>query len=283
MKRKIFRIICIVIVIGCLAYLGFSLYKTYKAQKDYEELRKLKEQVVTNTPTPILTPTPSPSPEPTPSATPSASPTPTNSPTPTEMVMLPEYEALYNKNKDFVGWIKFDDTVIDYPVMHVPNEGSNYYYLRRNFDKKGSTAGSIFVDGRCKPIVDRSQNVIIYGHNLRAGTMFTPLHKLKTQSFYDGHKIIEFDTLYAKEYYEVASVFLTPIYSSTDKVFKVYNFIDAKNEAEYKEFADYVKSKSLIKTDVNLQFGDETITLMTCTGKDKERLVVVARKIKSTD
>lgn len=284
MKRKIFRIICILIVIACLVYLGISLYKTYKAQKDYEELKKIKEQAATITPTVTLTPTLTSTPEPTPSATPSATPTPTNSPTPTEPVMYPEYEALYNKNKDFIGWIKYDDTVMDYPVMHVPNEGANYYYLRRDFNKKSSTAGCIFVDGRCKPTFDRSQNVIIYGHNMRAGTMFAPLHKLEDKKFYEKHKIIEFDTLYSKDQYEIVAVFNTPVYKSNEKVFKIYNFIDAKNADEYQEFVKYIKDNAMYDTGVPLQYGDETITLMTCVrGQDEKRFVVVAKKILPVD
>lgn len=281
MKRKIFRIICILIVIACLVYLGISLYKTYKAQKDYEELRKIKEQATILTPTLTMTPTPTSTPEPTPSATPSASPTPTNSPTPTEPVMYPEYETLYNKNKDFIGWIRYDDTVMDYPVMHVPNEGTDFFYLRRDFNKKSSTAGCIFVDGRCNPIENRSQNVIIYGHNMRAGTMFAPLHKLEDKKFYESHKIIEFDTLYSKDMYEIVGVFNTKVYQSTDKVFKIYNFINAKNKEEYDEFAKYVKESSMYDTGVSLQYGDETITLMTCVrGQDEKRFVVVAKKIR---
>lgn len=280
-KRKIFRWICIAIVIACVAYIGISIYKTYKAQKAYEDLRKYKNP--TSYPTATQTLTPSPTATMTPTATPSMSPTPTNSPTPTEPVILQEYETLYNMNNDMIGWIKLDDTVIDYPVMFIEGDVSEFYYLKRDFNKQDSNSGSIFVDGRCYAVGDRSQNVIIYGHNMRAGTMFAALHKLKDKSFWESHHLIRFDTIYSEDLYEIVGVLKTPVYTSEDKVFKIYNFINAKNEEEYKEFSSYVKEKSLFDTGLELQYGDETITLMTCTDRDRERLVVVARKIKTAE
>ena len=280
MKKKIFRWACIIVIAVCLAYIGVSVTKTIKAQKAYDNLKKYKEQGGSVTPV-AFTPTVTNSPTPTPSATPSASPTPTNSPTPTEPVILDEYKQLYDMNDDMVGWIKYDDTVIDYPVMFIEGDIAEFFYLHRDFNKQESNPGSIFVDGRCKAFGQRTQNVIIYGHNMRAGTMFAALHKLEKQSFYETHKYIEFDTLYSRDTYEIVGVLTTPVYTTADKVFKIYNFLGAGSEEEYKEFSSYVKEKSLYDTGLELQYGDETITLMTCTERNGERFAVVARKVYS--
>lgn len=57
--------------------------------------------------------------------------------------ILPEYQALYQKNKKLIGWLKIDDTIIDYPVMQTSN---NEYYLDHNFNQEYDKNGSIFLD-----------------------------------------------------------------------------------------------------------------------------------------
>ncbi len=64
--------------------------------------------------------------------------------------ILEEYAALYNKNKSMVGWVKIDDTVIDYPVMQTED---NEYYLKHNFDLKNDANGCIFLDAKCDIIL----------------------------------------------------------------------------------------------------------------------------------
>ena len=79
--------------------------------------------------------------------------------------ILPEYETLYNKNKRLIGWIKIDDTIIDYPVMQTVN---NEYYLNHNFNQEEDKNGCIFMDYQCDA-VNGCDNIILYGHSHAIG------------------------------------------------------------------------------------------------------------------
>ena len=68
-----------------------------------------------------------------------------------------------------VGWLRVDGTNIDYPVLQTP--GDNEYYLRRGFDRLYSTAGSLFLDERCRLGADPTANWLIYGHNMADGSI----------------------------------------------------------------------------------------------------------------
>ena len=191
--------------------------------------------------------------------------------------ILPDYVTLYNNNKRLIGWIKIDDTLIDYPVMQSTNED---YYLNHNFNQEKDNNGSIFIDSDCS-IWPRSQNIIIYGHNMKSGKMFGELKKYKSESFYEQQPYIYFDTLYSKGKYQVMYAFSDIVYNESDVVFKYYQFIDANSEDEWNSSMNYMAEKSMYDTGITAAYGDELITLSTCDyQKDAERFVVVAKKIK---
>ncbi len=295
MTRRLFQTVFACALMACLLYLGVYYLRASTAENDYNFIREIKNQFTRTTPTPTIAPTATPTEQPTstPSATPSASPsptlspTPTPSPTPTEAVMLPPYEALYNINNDFAGWIMIEDTIVDYPVMHIPGDVSEFFYLWRNFNKEGgktqaesNNAGSIFIDGRNEVFPNRSDNLIIYGHNMKAGTMFATLMKYRDKNFYESHKYIQFDTLYSQDTYEICFVIQSQVYPNDMDVFKFYNYVNFKNKATLNYYIENMEAISLYDTGVRPVFGDDMITLITCTEKSPGRLAVVARRIK---
>ena len=100
-----------------------------------------------------------------------------------EKVILPEYLPFYEQNNDMVGWIRLDGTVIDYPVMHTPdyvdeNGIIGQKYIHRDFNGEESTSGAIFIDFRCT-MDPRSDNLILYGHHMRNGTMFKAIMRIR--------------------------------------------------------------------------------------------------------
>ena len=97
--------------------------------------------------------------------------------------------ALHKKNGDIVGWLKIGGTRIDYPVMQTPDE--NEYYLRRNFRKESSIAGTPFMDAGS--VIGTSKNYLIFGHNIKSGTMFHDLLKYEDKAFWKKHKTFSFD------------------------------------------------------------------------------------------
>lgn len=98
-------------------------------------------------------------------------------------------QALITENADCIGWLSIDCTNISYPVMHTPSDP--HKYLRRNFYGKYSQSGVPFLDGRCDL---QSSNLIIYGHNMKNGTMFSDLKRYVGRDFLNAHRTVKFET-----------------------------------------------------------------------------------------
>jgi len=188
-------------------------------------------------------------------------------------IMLREYAALYELNPDVIGWITIEDTVIDYPVMQTPQH--NDFYLRKAWDKTYSTRGCIYAREVCD-VFEPSDNVTIYGHRMRDGSMFGSLGNYKKKSYWENHRYIQFDTLSERHTYEIVTVFQT---TADDVGFAYHLFVDAADEAEYDEFIATGKSLQYFDTGITPHYGEKLITLSTCEKSvENGRLVVVARR-----
>lgn len=113
-------------------------------------------------------------------------------------------QALIAENSDCIGWLSISGTNISYPVMYTPSEPQKY--LRRNFYGKYSQSGVPFLDGRC---CSQSANLIIYGHNMRNGTMFADLKKYADEDFLYAHRTVKFETADGIRYFTVTDVLKT--------------------------------------------------------------------------
>lgn len=190
--------------------------------------------------------------------------------------ILDEYAGLYELNKSVVGWIKIDGTQVDYPVMQTKNDE---YYLDHNFDQEEDKNGSIFVGKDCS-IFPRSQNLLIFGHNMRSGKMFGSLKSYKDINFFNKHPQIQFDTIYEKGIYDIMYVFPEVIHDEDEVTFKYYQFVNANSEEEYNSYMNDMAAMSLYDTGVTSYYGDALITLSTCDyEKNAERFVIVAKKV----
>lgn len=190
--------------------------------------------------------------------------------------VLDEYKTLYNKNRRLIGWLKIDDTIIDYPVMQTTN---NEYYLDHNFNQEKDNNGSIFMDKDCAAW-PRSQNLILYGHHMRSGKMFGDLEKYARESYYKEHSVIQFDTIYEKGVYQVMYVFRAKVLKENEIAFKYYQFIDANSGEEFSSYMKEMEEMSLYDTGVTAGYGDELLTLSTCDHSQTDgRFVVVAKRV----
>lgn len=257
-KRKCMIAACAVICLVCFGYVGAYYQVSAKSAKEFEELLALKEAGSTGraaksgakihfTEDNVVIPD-----------------------------ILPEYEKIYNKNKKLIGWIKIDDTIIDYPVMQTVN---NEYYLDHNFNQEEDRNGCIFMDYQCD-ILRGCDNIILYGHHMKSGKMFGSLNKYSKESYYQEHPTILFDTIYEKGEYQVMYVFRSKVYSEEDVTFKYYQFINAASEKEFNSYIHEMSALSLYDTGVTASYGDQLLTLSTCDYQEKKgRFVVVAKKI----
>ena len=192
------------------------------------------------------------------------------------LTVLPEYETLLQQNPDMVGWIKIDDTGIDFPVV----QRDNTYYLEHSFEGKENANGCIFVDDRCD-IVNPTTNTIVYGHNMKSGMMFGGLKQYLQEGYLEAHKMIQFNTIYERRQYEIVAVGLSKVQYQDDNSYRYYDFIDAKSEEEFKEFVDNINQLAVFGDANSLTKEDKIITLSTCNSYTEDgRLFVVAKQIK---
>lgn len=254
-RRNLLIACCSVVAIGCLGYFGTYSYYAGRTEMDYSELAQLKGATVLSPNVTIHY---------------------TQEEEEKDLTVLSEYQTLYNKNKSLIGWLKIDDTNIDYPVMQTVN---NEYYLDHNFNQEYDKNGSLFLDKDCD-IVHRNTNLIIYGHHMKSGKMFGNLNEYRKEEYGNKHSIIQFDTIYEKGTYQVMYVFRSRVYSEEEVVFKYYQFLDAVSEKEFDSNMQEMAALSLYDTGVTASFGDELLTLSTCDSSERDgRFVVVAKRI----
>lgn len=187
--------------------------------------------------------------------------------------LLEVYRELHNYNLDFVGWIRVPGTEINYPVMQSPDESN--FYLRRNFEKEYSNLGTPYLQENCD--IRTCDNLIIYGHHMLDGGMFSDLELYKKRKFFQQHKYVRFDTLDELGLYEVMAVVITTAYQADS--FQYYNYVES-NELTFNTYVNECKQRALYDTGIDAEYGDKLITLSTCEySSDNGRLIVVAKKI----
>ena len=196
---------------------------------------------------------------------------------PTALPMLEKYTEYQNTYPDIVGWISIDTIKVDYPVVQSPDPADPFKYLTLGPDENPSVKGAIFLDIRnSKSIVDK--HTILYGHNMKDGTMFGQLDKYLNRDFFFNHLIIRYDTLYQELEWEVFNVFIT----TTDFYYiQTYfptnqDFVNLMNQCVYQSY--YNDNATVITED------DRVLTLSTCTNDiDDGRLVIQAKLITPLD
>ena len=249
--------VCSLVALLCLGYVFFYYYLYERNSNEYEHLASLKtEEIVTaNSKVQINY---------------------TKEEEKKELIVLEKYKKLFSQNKSLIGWIKIDDTNIDYPVMQTVN---NEYYLDHNYNQQYDKNGSIFLDKDCD-IINPGCNLIIYGHHMQSGKMFGTLQLFSNREYYEKHPYIQFDTIYEEGLYQIMYVFRSRIYNEDEIVFKYYQFLDAATPEEFDSHMNEMAKLSLYDTGVRATYGDQLITLSTCDYTEQYgRFVVVAKKI----
>lgn len=210
---------------------------------------------------------------------------------PPPLVTLASMEQLLADNPDTAGWIKVDGTSIDNVVVQAAD---NDYYLDRNFYGEKSQPGTVFADYRC--VVNdynnkQSDNIILYGHNQRDGTMFGTLNKYKIKSgntknfdFYLEHPTFTFSNLYEEYTYKIIASFIIEVEPRQTRdgiIFDYHNYIKFGTKRPYQTFIDNVMERSAINTGVDVEEGDKFLTLSTCSNEfEPSRFVVIGRRVR---
>lgn len=183
-----------------------------------------------------------------------------------------KYQALLEENGDFIGWIKIEGTNVNYPVMQTVDNPN--FYLKHNFEKQYSNYGVPYLDEEC--FVDLTNNLIIYGHNMKNGTMFTDLVNYKDKDFWEEHQTINFDTMAEFGEYQIMYAFA---FDTNNETF-CYNDFTNMDEEQFAEFMAECEKRMAYDTGIRAEFGDEILTLSTCEySHENGRFVVVAKKV----
>ena len=190
----------------------------------------------------------------------------------------PTSRNLYLENADMVGWIQIEGTGIDYPVMQTPADPS--YYLKHDFEKNYTDYGCPFMQADCDALAP-SDNLIIYGHNMKDGSMFANLAKYRNKDFWQAHKTIWFDTELGSRVYEIFAVIHTTVQADATDAFPFYRFVDAAAPEDFAAYVSACKARALYDTGIFAEYGDKLLTLSTCDNiTDNGRWLVIANKPK---
>lgn len=247
---KILLMICLIVFCGSGYYLGDYFLKAWRAQHQFGELQDLQgglEDLVTD-----------------------------------KGIVIGKYAGLYKANNDLIGWVRIDDTRIDYPVMQTKDEGDDpEYYLHRDFKQEYSESGTPFMDAGSDIFIPTS-NWLVYGHHMKSGIMFHDLVEYESADFFKKHPDFKFDTIYkgGQGTYRVIAACYSKIYSENSDAFKYYQYAGITTEEEFNEYVAGVKALSIYDTGETAEFGDQLVTLSTCAYQTKDgRFFVVGKRI----
>ena len=182
-----------------------------------------------------------------------------------------DLKSLKSQNNDLKGWIKIDNTNINYPVMQNGN-----YYLRRNFYKNKSKLGTPYLADYCN--LKTSDILTIFGHHINQGYMFADLVKYQNYDYYKNHKYIKFYTLENNQtienIYEVCFAFKIKAEN-----YNYYSYTSFFDEKDFKEFVGNCQKLSIYNTETKFDYGNKFITLSTCEySQDNGRMIVIGVK-----
>lgn len=208
------------------------------------------------------------------------------------------FEDYHNINGDMIGWINIvipGEVDINEPVVQFED---NKYYLTHDFMGKEVKEGAIYADYKCKFTTrTRPANTILYGHNMASGKSFAKLTRYCTWntskltgkrlgiSQYVASPTVEFDTVWEKGTYKIFAAMFVNTEEKNGEVFKYYKQRTINNEGEFYDYIGKIMDRSLFYTDVDLEYGDELLTLSTCyyplTKQAADtRFVVFARRVR---
>ena len=178
-----------------------------------------------------------------------------------------DFDKLKEQNSDTIAYLKVENTNIEYVVVKTTD---NDYYLNHNFKKEYNSAGWIFADYRNK-LDGTDKNIIIYGHNMKDGSMFNNLKdELNNKWRNEDHTII----IKTKDKETKYQVFSTYVIEPEE-----YYIQTEFNEINYKNFIDKIKERSVYNYNVNVETTNKVLTLSTCNGSGNKRIVVHAKEI----
>ena len=244
-RRKLKTWVIILFMILCLIGLIYSCYKIYNWNNDTNENKKLKDKI-------------------------------DDSISVDTKEEIPKYkidwDTIKEQNSDTIAYLKVNNTNIDYVVVKGKD---NSYYLSHNFNKEYNIAGWIFADYHNK-FDETDKNIVIFGHNTKDGSMFGTLKNVLDKSWQENKDNLEITLVTEKGQYKY-QVFST--YSITPEDYYINTIFNSDDE--YSKFINKIKSRSNYDYNIEVDSNDNVLTLSSCIGDGKKRVVLHAKLIEN--
>ena len=184
----------------------------------------------------------------------------------------PEMRELFAKNRDLVAWLRISG-VVSLPVVY----RDNTYYLTHDFDRKSSSAGTLFLD-ELHPLVPKTQHLVIHGHNMHDGTMFGLLSHARKLDFVRDHGFASLNTLYREERYVLFCVNSVPENVNAGGYIAYTGTPTFRTEHQFNAFIQALREHSFYEIPIAVTPADALLTLSTCL--DDERLILTYRRVR---
>lgn len=250
--------ISITVLVICIIAFAINIYNSYKTKKNTKKVQDIYHSETT-----ISTTDPNDKPDQSP--------------------ILSQFEPLLKINSETIGWLTVPNTTADIVVVQKSDkETGNNYYLEHDFFNENSEAGAVFMDRRDTATENTtSDNIILYGHNQADKTIFGDLKKYKDIDFYKENPVITFSTLYNESQYKIISYFVIDSETSHEDIFDYHNYINFNTQEDFNYFISEIKDRSYMINDVDVKYGDNLLTLSTCSSEfESARFVIVARQVR---
>ena len=209
-------------------------------------------------------------------ASPESAPDPTEPKRDDTDIVLPsvDFETLRENGPDIIGWLSLPDTVLNYPVTQTDN---NEYYLNHLYDGTYNKVGCLFADYENRADFS-DRNTIIYGHNMRDGSMFALLNRYDEQSYFDTHRQMYLVTPKGGYVMEIFTAFAAKPEESGSKTSPWQ--LSWKDDGAYTTWLTAMKERSAVESDVTVTCSDKVLTLSTCTPGGTGRFLVMGKLVK---
>lgn len=185
-------------------------------------------------------------------------------------------------NKDVVGLIRINDTVLNHPIVHTPEDEE--YYLYKDLDKKYNSHGVPFLSAQSQ-MEQKEGNMIVYGHNIKIRTrdVFADLAYYEDLEFYKEHPIIETVSKSGTRKWLIFCYFITD--NSDKDPFRYSDYTSFLSMKEQEEYFSKVQERNWLNVPVEIGMEDTCIMLSSCSnelaGSGTNRMVVMAKLINS--
>lgn len=260
--------IIVLLILLCAALALFSSYMVFSEIREYRQGADAYRELTGFADLPKQTePETKPSTEPKPSETEAE----TEPEEPAAVLPVVDFPALCETAPDVIAWLTLPDSVINYPVVQADD---NEYYLRRLYDGTYNQAGCLFADYRCAADMT-GRNTVIYGHNMRNGTMFSTLKEYASQEYYEVHSMMYLITPECGYTVEIFAAFTaSPNETGSDN--SPWR-VEWSNTDTFAEWLILAAERSVIVSNVAVDSDDRILTLSTCTNSGKDRFIVMGK------